>query len=66
MLQQKKQRENFFLIHLILNFYFKKIKIFRTNYVKLKKMLQIIEKTFKNKQKNSILNLLFKLNIFKH
>ena len=64
-LQQKKQREKFFLIHLILNLYFERTKKFRANYVKLKKMLQIIEKTFTKKQKNSMLNLSLKLNIFK-
>ena len=65
MLQQEKQRKKFFLIHLILNFYFEKTKNSRANYVKLKKMLQIIEKTFTKKQKNSMLNLSLKLNIFK-
>ena len=53
------------MIHLILNLYFEKTKKSRANYVKLRKMLQIIEKTFTEKQKNSILNLSLKLNIFK-
>ena len=65
MLQQEKQSEIFFLIHLILNFYFERTEKFRANYVKLRKMLQIIEKTFTKKQKNSMLNLSLKLNIFK-
>ena len=65
MLQQKKQLKKSFLIHLILNFCFEKTKKFRTNYVKTRKILQIIEKTFTKTQRNSMLNLSFKLNIFK-
>ena len=53
------------MIHLTLNLYFEKTKESRANYVKLREMLQIIEKTFTKKQKNSMLNLSLKLNIFK-
>ena len=64
-MQQKKQQNFFFDTFNFRFLFWKKNKKFSSELYQIQKMLQIIEKTLTKKQNNLMLNLLFKLNIFK-
>ena len=49
----------------MLDLYFEKIDKFRVDYIKLKKILQLIDQKFSNSQKNFVQNLSLKLNSLK-
>ena len=62
---KKNKIKKLLFIHLIIKLYFKRIEKLRTNYVKIRKILQLIAKTFHNNNNDSIKNLLLKLNNLK-
>ena len=62
--QQKNKSKKLLLIQLIIDLYFEKTKNFRANYVKMRKILQMIKKDFYNND-DFLRDLLFKLNILK-
>ena len=63
-LQIENRVKTLLFIHLVINLYFKKIEKSRANYVKIQKILQLIEKAFYN-DNNFINNSLLKLNSLK-
>ena len=62
--QQKNKLKKLLSIYLIIDLYFEKTKNFRVNYVKIRKILQMIKKSFYNND-DLLRNLLFKLNSLK-
>ena len=62
--QQKNKSKKSLLIQLIIDLYFEKTKNFRANYVKMRKILQMIKKNFHNND-DFLRNLSLKLNILK-
>ena len=59
--QQESKLERLSSIYLTIDLYFEKTKGFRTNYVKMRKILQIIKKSFHNND-DFLRDLSFKLN----
>ena len=62
--QQKNKSKKSSLIQLIIDLYFEKTENFRANYVKMRKILQMIKKDFYNNN-DFLRNLSLKLNILK-
>ena len=67
MMQHEEQKWISSSIHFVLNLYFERTKEFKTNYVRLKEIFQLIEKVFSDFLKNLkiIHNFSFKLDILK-
>ena len=69
MVQQDEKTKKLFSIYLIIDLYFKKIKNFYTNYIKMRKILQLIAKNFYNNNdmflQDILQNLSLKLNSLK-
>ena len=64
-LQKNKKIEKFSLIHLIIDLYFEKIENSRTNYIKIREILQFIAKVFHNDTNDFVRDFLLKLNNLK-
>ena len=64
-LQRKNKTKKSSFTHLIIELFFERIEKSRVNYVKMRKILQLIAKIFHNDDDNSIKNLSLKLNNLK-